>query len=227
MRLLVSARRALTLVEVAIATALFSVIVFAVATALDSAGGVASVVHNQTTVQLEAQRVMQLIEDQLYLTNTVDDGGDFAVNVATTSPIKWEMTFHKLDPKADIFDESTGVGSVPWSSETYTIRCSYAESGGPQDGTDNDGDYLVDEERIELLEDGVLVAVLGDDLYADLPLSSGIETAGFSRPRLHFRLRVDRLIYGVVKTTADAAAAKAGGGPRVRYIYDTWITLPG
>lgn len=217
-------RAGLTMLEVTIAIALFTIVIFGVSTTLQSAGEVASLVHNQTTVQLEAQRVVRLIAEQVERTNTVNTvkGGRFTLTNSGTSPTVWEMSYYRLDTSSDIFDESNFSAPVPWSTQQYTIRCLRSETAGYTDGSDNDGDYLVDEEHIVLLENGTQVAVLGKDLYATV---SALDNQ--ARPRFRLTLEVQRLVYGVVKTAADATAAKAGNGPRVRYIYDTWFTLPG
>ena len=75
-RLIVGRRAGLTFLEAIISTAIFAVVVAGVASLFQGAGTTSSVVHNKTTVQLEAQRVMGLITDELKST-MVSGGGNF------------------------------------------------------------------------------------------------------------------------------------------------------
>ena len=93
--------------------------------------------------------------------------------------------------------------------------------GQDANGTDDDGDYLVDEGRVVIYTDagggtpGAVIAVLGVEL-STCQLTRVNLTDG-RLPTYRISVSLERVLRHAVKTNADVAAINAGAGPRVRH----------
>lgn len=224
-----------TLIEAVIAMTILTVVAIGVGSLIQGSADTSNLVSASTRVQLKAERIIKQVENELRLTG-VEGGGSFTLDHSPAGPgVVWEMRYHVLDPTQPIFDAGS-PSTPPWSPEWRILRCEQAE---PLDGIDNDGDYLIDEQRLVLyLDDGVEreVALLGDDITSfeagdpTVP-SPGVDAAGLARPRLRLRLTVDWLLRGAVKSRAEIQDHRnpqknLSQSPWVRYVADTWFTFP-
>ncbi len=228
--------RGFTLIEVVVAMTILAIVAIGVGGLIQGSAITSNLVSTSTRVQLQAERIIKQVENELRLTG-VQGGGMFTLNHAPAGAgVVWEMRYHVLDPAQPIFDAGAPT-TPPWSTEWRILRCEQAESA--VDGVDNDGDYLIDEQRLVLYsDDGVerLVAVLGDNITSfeagdpaePLP---GVDTAGLARPRLRLRLTMDWLLRSAVRDTSDIQDHRnpqknLSKRPWVRYVADTWFTFP-
>lgn len=217
--------RALTFVEVAMASAVFSIVILGIAGLFRSSTETSGLVHAQSDVQLEAERVLRRVRDELRLSG-VGGTGDLQLNLATQAPVAWELSYRRLSATGPLFDPTKpSHEKVPWSPGRFVLR--FERIDDPADGQDNDGDLLIDEGRVALYRTPpgggaeVLVGVLGRDI-ADFHVA---EETG-ARTRVRLKVTVERVLRTALRTNQDVAAAKAGGGPRVSHSADIWLTIP-
>lgn len=230
-----STRRALTLIEVMISTVILTVIVLAVGSLVQTSGQTSSLVYEQSRVQLEAQRIMRTVRDQLRMTG-VNGTGNLTFAAGGTFPIQWTFRYRRLlstqlwnggfDP-----NDPYGATMIPWEANESALKFELTE-GASLDGIDNDGDFLTDEGRIALYSiDGsgteTLTAVLGQGITAAAVDTTQLGPADPAvRPRVGLTITVERVLQAAVRGQADVNALTAGTGPRVRYTAQTWIALP-
>jgi type II secretory pathway pseudopilin PulG len=226
--------RAFTLVEIAVSMTIFALLAIALLGLIKGSADTSDVVSAMTRVQLDAERVMRQVVDELRLTG-VQGGGEFSLDHSPAGAgVVWEMRYHRLDPRQPIFNAGT-PSSPPWSTEWFILRCEEAEA---VDGVDNDGDFLIDEQRVVLyMDDGTerKISVFGDNLTsfeagdpAEPP--PGVEAAGLVRPRLRLRLTVDWLLRSAVTDPSQIQDNRnpqknLSRSPWTRYVSDTEFTF--
>ena len=218
-------RRGMTLIEVVVASAVFSIVLLALAGVVRSSGDTSSLVHAQTAAQLRAEDALRIVRDQL---RRAGEGGqsDLQVDPAPTAPgAVWEISYRVLQD-GQLFDPAATdpYATLPWSADRFVLR--FERSEDPANGLDDDGDLVIDDGHVALYRRPAtgpdqLVAVLAKDL-ADFRVERQIDV----RPRLHLEVEVQKVPHAAVRNIQDVTAVRAGGGPRVTHTADIWLTLP-
>ena len=107
-----SLKRTLTLLEVIIASTIFSLLILTVVVASDGVLATSSVVYNRTYVEMEAEKVLNLIKDEIGRTGESDDGGTprMALDEAPADPgVEWSLSTRRCRTAG----RSTGPSSAP------------------------------------------------------------------------------------------------------------------
>ncbi|HBP19338.1 MAG TPA: hypothetical protein DEA08_16300 [Planctomycetes bacterium] len=224
-----SLKRTLTLLEVIIASTIFSLLILTVVVASDGVLATSSVVYNRTYVEMEAEKVLNLIKDEIGRTGESDDGGTprMALDEAPADPgVEWSLVYTPLQNGGTVnwtqFGTGTPYDGLPWQGTRNVMRYELTDPMGQDaNGTDDDGDYLVDEGRVVIYTDagggtpGAVIAVLGVEL-STCQLTRVNLTDG-RLPTYRISVSLERVLRHAVKTNADVAAINAGAGPRVRH----------
>lgn len=228
-----SVRRSLTIMEIAVALAVFSVVIVAAAGFMQIGGDTSSLVHAQTRAQLDAERILRLVRAQLSRSGYPPGGGDLQVQTPHPDPAtgNWRVDFNVLQNGTLIDPFNTApdpYSTIPWSNARFSLRWEHTTDpaiGAGNFGVDNDGDYILDDGQIAIYRIGApdqLVAVIAEDVR-NFVLT---EQAGLPRPRIRLQVTVERALINAVKDANDAAALRAGGGPRVSHTADMWVVIP-
>lgn len=222
------ARRGLTMVEAIVSVAVFSLMTVALASLIQTGMGTSVLVGEQTRTQAEAERILRAVRDQLIRSGTSPTAGNL-VYTPFPSTNSWEIAFNKmnLDPIPDPIAPANLAAL--WDTTRYVIKWEHPTDPmtGGSIGVDNDNDYIVDDGRVAIyrrVATDQLIAVIGDNV-TDFSLGSPAGLVSGTRPRLQLRVTVERLLQSGIKNAADAAAARAGGGPRVRHTADLWVVF--
>lgn len=222
-------KRALTLVEVAVAMTVFLIVAAGMASLVGSTATSSNVVLTSTDVQVDAERILAEVRRELSLTGAGSSSpGNLVVTGGPAPPV--EIAYNVID-QGDIFDETAPnpAQSVPWKPDRFFLSFEAEPGEDPTNGLDDDGDFLVDEVRLALYRQPPagarsLIKVVGEGL-----VDVQVETTGGTLPgreRVHVRFARERVQRHLIASNADLAAAQAGGGPRVRHTVDVYITPP-
>lgn len=218
----------MTLLESIVALAVFSVVVVGVASFVQIGGETSSLIHAQSRAQLDAERILRLVRDQIGRSGYPPSGGNlvYTPNPATN---EWEIAYQTIQeglPLVDISSPSP-VASVPWNPTLYVIKWEHPTDSavGAALNVDNDNDYIVDDGRLTLYRRVATdepIGVLADDVRSFVVTEQNTPP----RPRLRLQVTVERVLIHAVKNATVAAAVRAGGGPRVSHTADMWVVAP-
>lgn len=233
-------RRGLTVLEIIVSMAIFSIVIVVVATFVQVGGDTSSLVHAQTRAQMDAERILRLVRDQIGRSGYPPSGGDlvYTPNALTD---EWEIAYNLIGqgPLVNMapIPPALPVETVPWDPRRWVIKWEHPTDAavGAGAGVDNDNDYIIDDGRVAIYQRTGVVAPFTDELTAvlandvrdfnvtqdpDPPLPNG------PRPRLRLQVTVERVLLNAAKSVADAAAVRAGAGPRARHTADMWVIAP-
>ena len=232
-------QRALTLLEVLIASTIFSLLILTVVVASDGVFATSSVVYNRTYVEMEAEKVLNLIKTEIGATGESNDSGGNPRMELDASPaaagVEWSLAYTPLQNGGAInwaqFATGTPYAGLPWQATGNVMRYELTDpSGQDANGSDDNGNFLIDEGRVVLYEDagggtpGDEIAVLGENL-TNCQLAR-VTLTDERLPTYRISVTLERVLRHVVKTNADVAAVNAGAGPRVRHTATTLAIAP-
>lgn len=232
-------QRALTLLEVIIASTIFSLLILTVVVASDGVLTTSSVVYNRTYVEMEAEKVLNLIKDEIGRTGESEDATDTPRMTLDASPaaagVEWSLVYTPLQNGGAInwtqFGTGTPYAGLPWAATGNVMRYELTDpAGSDANGTDDDGDFLVDEGRVVIYADagggtpGATIAVLGAEL-SECQLTR-VSLTDERIPTYRISVTLERVLRHAVKSNADVAAINAGAGPRVRHTASTLAIAP-
>jgi prepilin-type N-terminal cleavage/methylation domain-containing protein len=218
------ARRGMTILEVIVALSVFSVILIAVGNMFMAAGDVSNVVNAQTQCQMDAERCLDQVKQQL-LRSSVGGGGNIQVNNTASGIVDWEIAYTPIAGAGDIFDPLAPNGAALWAGPRFVLKFEHPTDA--VNGTDDDGDFVIDDGRLRLYRRAgtdIFVSELASEVrsFVISPLN---QTDGGPRSRILLDCTVERVYRNLLTNTAEVLAAKAGNGPRARHRATVWLTL--
>lgn len=217
----------MTILEAVVSTAVFAGILSLLAGMVASTSDATSVVGSTTTAQMEAERLLGMIRQELQPSGVSATGG------LTVSPDGREVTYVRLDSRAPIFDPSDPL-TPPWESQRRVIKLEADGAETLGNGADEDGDFLRDEGRVAVYirppsGPDQLIAVMARDVMdpqtvaPSRPMFS-LDTAT-PLPRVTVVVDLERIIMAGARGSADVGQLQAGGGSRARHRAMTVVTL--
>lgn len=220
-------RRSLTLIEVTVSATILAMLVVAMGSMVQSATETSSLVSEQTRAQSDAERLLRAVKDQLSRSGYGPQGNlVYTPNPATNT---WEIAYNKMntDPITDPLVPAN-LGTL-WETTRWVIKWEHPtdSASGAGIGVDNDGDYIIDDGRLALYRRTAtdqLVAVLGDNIR-NFVVTQQVGTPQ-TQARIRLQVTAERVLVAAVKGANDAAAVRAGAGPRVRHTADLWVVIP-
>ncbi len=220
-------RRGMTILEVIVALAVFSVILIAVGNLFMAAGDVSNVVNAQTQCQVDAERCIDQVKQQL-LRSTVGGGGDIQVSNTVSGIVDWEIAYTPIAGSGDIFDPLAPSGAALFAGQPRFVL-KFEHPTDAVNGVDDDGDFIVDDGRLRLYRRPTVGAdTFVSELAAEVrsfTISTLNQTDGGPRSRILLDCTVERVYRNLLKKTSEVLAAKAGNGPRARHRATIWLTL--
>lgn len=210
-----TSRSGLTLLEAVIATTILGGVLALAFDSFSATAQVAAVTSSLTDARLEAERLVKMVRLELS-TSGVGNPGRLAVKDTDPTDPEVEVEYVTLDMSAPLFDAADPY-SPPFEADRRVIKFEPSGAEVLDNGTDDDGDRLVDEGQLVLYRRGALdtpIAVLGADV-ADFDIV--VDTTANPYPRVWVTVTVERLVPG---------ALDASGQPsKVRHVAQTMITL--
>lgn len=220
----------MTLVEVMVAMAIFSIVLLVIGNLFAATGQVSNTVFQHSKVQQDAQRIMDSVTSLLSRTGQ-GGGGQLMHNGAPGGMVAWEISFRPMNMSAPIFDVANPSGSNLWLAQTWVLKFERTavvagRDGDPLGSGDQDNDFIVDDGRVQLYRRPVSGAdILVSEIARDVRDFQVTAITPDVRPRMRFTLTLEKVMTEALRTPQDVAAARAGGGPRARHVVDRWVTL--
>jgi type II secretory pathway pseudopilin PulG len=208
----------MSLVEVALAMGLLAILGGILFSSLLGTTAVVDTAGAITDSQLEAERVVRMIRGELQRSG-VTSPADLTITTGALTLANDVVDYTAVDPSLPLFNPADPT-NVPFEGAPRRILMEAHGSEILGNGVDDDGDLLIDEGQITLIQAGAPPIVLGVDISRlEFELVPGGGTSGL--PTLKIKVEVARLNRANVDTTNLSAAS----GFRIHTSYSVFTLL--